>query len=254
MCKNISLEICCAEEPTQCIPYTLRLLPVISLCAAASAAHTSFSSPYPYPLPAHAFALQCHSYNPSSVRCERIFWTSCALCVRRRAEAQKRRSSSNSGDAKKEQEDEVEDEDEEINEQDLGLIFEYNRLLLVELIKALGARPYADVVRAMPGEFGIGERFVLRGARWMDAAAEEGEDEPHPDTSLEGLKWWLDQGLGEVSDEIWAEFCASYCNNLAQQPAAAAQQLGDESSDSDEGGTLSPVSMEDSWDESDLFP
>ncbi|KAI2608191.1 uncharacterized protein GGS25DRAFT_264405 [Hypoxylon fragiforme] len=204
MCRRINLEVCCEDEPSHAFPHTLGIKNVISLCGAATLEQsleliprtTTTTGAQYFP---HAYAYDCPSFDQTYVRLERIFWTTCDVCVRRRY----------GGLA-------------DVTEQDLEITCARNRLLYGQLQRALEERPYADLVRAFPAEFEIHRRYVLAGSRWREAP--EPAPPPHDplgpdpplDAELEGLRWWYEIGMGgAVDQEIWSEFCV--LNNMPQE-------------------------------------
>ncbi|KAI0883282.1 uncharacterized protein GGS22DRAFT_190597 [Annulohypoxylon maeteangense] len=93
------------------------------------------------------------------------------------------------------------------------MTIEFNRLLRKDIEEQLHRRPYAELVRAFPTEFGIERRFMLDECRWIEAPQPTETDAlgPHPpvDSTLDGLKWWNEQGMGgKVHDEISTRFYA----------------------------------------------
>ncbi|KAI2623085.1 hypothetical protein GGR54DRAFT_596550 [Hypoxylon sp. NC1633] len=194
MCRHISVELLCADEFTHVFPFTLSLIPlIISPCkdvmrvreleqAQIDADSDDELDPLP---PVWIHASRCPNFDLDYVRCERIFWTSCGCCI-------------------KSQGDKVEG----FTDEDLHNVVQYNRLLVIDLVKTLQTRPYEELVRVLPTEFGIKRRWVLSGSRWVEAPPPTEDDaigpDPPYDSKLDGLQWWLEQGMGgEVDDEIW---------------------------------------------------
>ncbi|KAI1377177.1 hypothetical protein F4677DRAFT_415547 [Hypoxylon crocopeplum] len=189
MCRWISIEICCADEFGHALPFTIKLIPlIICLCkdgfavqkaeqAGSTRKHLSWIS-----------GQRCPRFDPYTVRCERIFWTTCTSCLQKQAAAAA-----------------------DFGEEDLRNVVAYNHLLVNDLAVALMKRPYPEAVKAFKTEFGIKERYVLDGSRWVEAPEGTEEDplgpDPPWDNTLEGLEWWLEHGMGgEVHEELWTEF------------------------------------------------
>ncbi|KAI5859449.1 hypothetical protein GGS23DRAFT_616091 [Durotheca rogersii] len=224
MCRNVTLEICCAKEPTNTFPSTLKILPIVVFCAAAYASSRHELKP-------------CSAYDPWHMRNERIFYTTCGRCIWMWVAARNgaNEAGENGGDPGSKECAIIDDAraggtnnlgSQEVTEENLRHILEYNRLLMRELLEAMHTRPYVEVLRTLPAEFGVEKRWVLSGSRWIEAqppappglgnrdldnSADDGlGPEPPVDTELKDLKWWLDQGLGDLTDEIWNEFCSYY--------------------------------------------
>ncbi|KAI1414499.1 hypothetical protein F5Y13DRAFT_188160 [Hypoxylon sp. FL1857] len=195
MCFCLSFEICCEGNNCLVSPYSLKVSQVVVLCYQATLArgHELARNEGPIP-PAREFANRCPDYDPQYTRCERVFWSSCEHCVRLIPIIRK---------------------DANISEDDIVIFLEYNRHLREDLGSRLLSRPYKDLVRAMPSEFGISRRYMLSGSRWVRAPEPTLRDAlgPNPpfDSELDGLKWWLEQGFGGEGDiEIWNQFCTLY--------------------------------------------
>ncbi|KAI1098852.1 hypothetical protein F4804DRAFT_349888 [Jackrogersella minutella] len=192
MCNWLTLEICCTGESAHALPFTLKICLVMVLCDEVILTRELDQETSDTPIrPPLAYGHGCPNFNPTYTRCERIFWTCCDSCCRAMAA-----------------------KTENFNEHDLLVALEYNRLLRRDLAKQLCQRPYDELVRAFPTEFDIKRRYMLSGSRWIEVPEPTDTDAlgPNPpfDHKLEGLEWWLEQGMGLVGDEVWNTICSYY--------------------------------------------
>ncbi|KAI0891544.1 hypothetical protein F4806DRAFT_500906 [Annulohypoxylon nitens] len=134
--------------------------------------------PEPEPIPS---GKKCVDFDEKYVRMERVYYTKCEDCCKEIAAA---------------------DPDMEPT-----MPSTYSLLMRESLVHAVATRRYAALVRVLPTEFNIKQRFMLSGCRWVEAPQPKLIKAlgPHPpvDTELEGLQWWYEQGMcGKIHDEI----------------------------------------------------
>ncbi|KAI2471973.1 hypothetical protein F4781DRAFT_439415 [Annulohypoxylon bovei var. microspora] len=189
MCNWLALEVCCAESKHD-FPFTLKACAAMILCEETDLIRKfeQTDGHMPSRSPLH-YGYECPDFDPMYARCERIYWTKCDDCCRDSAAA------------------------DNFNERDILIALDFNLLLRKELAKALHRRPYRELVRVFPTEFGIARRFMLTGSRWTEAPQPTETDAlgPNPplELDLDGLQWYYDRGMGgEVDKEIWRIVCA----------------------------------------------
>ncbi|KAI1076125.1 hypothetical protein F5B20DRAFT_557608 [Whalleya microplaca] len=178
MCRFIQLEICCVEEFSHPFPWVLQAPTILSPCQDAIEAREDEDvgrSPLEY-------AYKCPRFHLNSFRCERIFYSSCDDCTRRTASS-------------------------DLGAIDMEIRIETQRLFREDLCNKINSMPYEDfIANACSQEYGIRWRYNWNGSYWLLApqGSEENPlgDDPPFDHTLEGLNWWISQGLDEKCSGI----------------------------------------------------
>ncbi|KAI0376625.1 hypothetical protein F5Y04DRAFT_285701 [Hypomontagnella monticulosa] len=141
----------------------------------------------PPPRTVQQIAQDCPRFYSDYVRCERIYWTTCEHCLKKKAE----------------------ESETPVYDQDLLIWNEFNSLQREELKKQLFSTPYPHLVRTFPTAFLILKRYVLSGHKWVEAPepTDEGTLGPRAyiDYGLQAAQWGEDNEVDEsMVDEIQA--------------------------------------------------
>ncbi|KAI0009056.1 hypothetical protein F4779DRAFT_618032 [Xylariaceae sp. FL0662B] len=176
MCRWIHLEVNCAEKFSQQFPKTLKTTTLLSPCQAAVQARQDEN----VGRDALAYAYNCPSFEPNAIRLERIFYTRCDDCVKRAAP--------------------------NLDEESMEIELKTQRLFRQDLLEKLSKTPYEQfIANICYQEYGIQRRYVWNGSRWL-LAPQGSEEDPLGDipldNTLEGLQWWINQGLAEQFRDI----------------------------------------------------
>ncbi|KAI0849104.1 hypothetical protein F5Y00DRAFT_236612 [Daldinia vernicosa] len=185
MCYHITLEICCEEEFDNAFPNTLKLVRFFVLCQAAQIAwalqEIEHRGPPRPPMP-QVCTKKCPNFDPDYVRFERVFFTRCENCVKTKGP-----------------------EKYGLNDEDIPIIIHHDKLLRDQLFEAVASKPYDEVVSRLQADFNIHERWMLSGSRWVVAPILTGGNDilgPNPTYDLEGVGWWLEQGIGGIRQDV----------------------------------------------------
>ncbi|KAI1772896.1 hypothetical protein F4818DRAFT_443777 [Hypoxylon cercidicola] len=190
MCRNVHLEVCCEDQELHpyfiAFLYTLRTVDIVALCQErlGKLAESPEDEDTEYPdkfldyflrqvdkqmnggkssnqssrhTPGvwvrHNRASGCRYYDPDYVRNERLYYSTCDDCVRKRAAA-------------------VAD----FSEEDLRINLEFNHALLGAVMDGVRQKEYFQLARDFYFEFGITRRYIMLGSRWIQIEL------PHPDS------------------------------------------------------------------------